>query len=134
LTPRDRGYATNYLIDLDRAVIVEVEASSAVRQAEVTTAKTMIASSRFDHHPRASRRRHRYGSAEMLDWLVNEQGIEPHVPMFDKSQRTDGTFSRDGFTYDHERDVYVCFGRQAPNDQRHTGEQRRYTVPPSQQG
>jgi hypothetical protein len=42
-----------------------------------------------------------YGSAEMLDWLVQEHGVEPHIPVFDKSQRTDGTFSRDDFTYDH---------------------------------
>src|ERR1700731_3735395 len=49
-----------------------------------------------------------YGSAEMLHWLVHERGIEPHIPVFDKSQRTDGTFSRDDFTYDHKRDCYIC--------------------------
>ena len=38
----------------------------------------------------------------MLGWLVDEHGIEPHIPVFDKSQRTDGTFSRDDFVYDHE--------------------------------
>ena len=46
----------------------------------------------------------------MLDWLVNERGIEPHVPVFDKSRRTDDTFSRDDFTYDHDGDVYFCPG------------------------
>jgi hypothetical protein len=46
-----------------------------------------------------------YGSAEMLDWLVQERGTEPHIPVFDKSQRTDGTFSRDDFTYDHTTDT-----------------------------
>ena len=35
-------------------------------------------------------------------------GIEPHIPVFDKSQHTDGTFSRDDFTYDHNRDCYIC--------------------------
>jgi hypothetical protein len=49
-----------------------------------------------------------YGSAEMLGWLVHERGIEPHIPAFDKSQRSDGTFSRDDFTYDHERNCYIC--------------------------
>ncbi len=44
----------------------------------------------------------------MLEWLVHERGIEPHVPVFDKSKRSDGTFSRDDFTYDHQGDVYVC--------------------------
>jgi hypothetical protein len=44
----------------------------------------------------------------MLGWLVYEHGIEPHVTVFDKSARTDGTFSRDDFTYDHASDVYLC--------------------------
>lgn len=35
-------YATNYLIDVKHAVIMDVEASTAVRQAEVTAAKRMI--------------------------------------------------------------------------------------------
>ena len=26
----------------------------------------------------------------MLGWLVHERGIEPHIPVFDKSARTDG--------------------------------------------
>jgi len=106
------AYATNYLIDLDNAVIVDVEASTAIRQAEVTAAKTMItrARDRFDLHPRRLAADTAYGSAEMLDWLANKQNIEPHVPVFDKSQRIDGTFSRDDFVYNHERDVYVCPG------------------------
>lgn len=49
-----------------------------------------------------------YGSAEMLAWLVDERGIEPHIPVLDKSSRKDGTFSRDDFGYDHEADVYIC--------------------------
>src|SRR5436190_22848655 len=49
-----------------------------------------------------------YGSAENLAWLVHERAIEPHIPVFDKSQRTDGTFSRDDFAYDRERDCYIC--------------------------
>src|ERR1700683_2139390 len=44
----------------------------------------------------------------MLAWLVDERGIEPHIPVFDKSGRKDGTFSRDDFGYNHEADVYVC--------------------------
>jgi hypothetical protein len=44
----------------------------------------------------------------MLAWLVHEQGIEPHVPVFDKSERKDGTFARDDFRYDHAGDVYTC--------------------------
>lgn len=49
-----------------------------------------------------------YGSAEMLGWLVEERGIEPYVKVFDKSERTDGTFSRGDFAFDAERSLYVC--------------------------
>ena len=106
------AYSTNYLIDLDHAVIVDVEASTAVRQAEVTAARTMIerTEERFGLYPERLAGDTAYGSAEMLQWLVHERGIEPHVPVFDKSKRTDGSFSRDDFTYDHQGDVYFCPG------------------------
>ena len=106
------AYCTNYLIDLDNAVIVDVEACTAVRQAEVTAAKTMIERTRerFELWPERLAADTGYGSAEMLAWLVHEQGIEPHIPVFDKSGRKDGTFSRAEFTYDHESDIYRCPG------------------------
>jgi hypothetical protein len=46
----------------------------------------------------------------MLAWLVDERGIEPHIPVFDKSHRNDGTFPRSDFSYDHKGDVYFCPG------------------------
>jgi len=110
--PAEFCYSTNYLIDLEHAVIVDVEASTAVRQAEVTAAKRMIERTRdrFDLWPEKLAADTGYGSAEMLGWLVHEKGIEPHVPVFDKSARTDGTFSRDEFRYDPKRDIYLCPG------------------------
>jgi transposase len=104
------AYSANYLIDLDHAVIVDVEASTAVRQAEVKAAQTMIerTDERFELYPERLAGDSAYGSGEMLEWLVHERGIEPHVPVFDKSKRTDGSFSRDDFTYDHQGDVYFC--------------------------
>jgi transposase len=106
------AYATNYLIDLDHAVIVDVEASTAVRQAEVTAARTMIERAREQHDLRPQRLAADsvYGSAEMLDWLINEQGVAPHIPVIDKSQREDGTFSRSDFAYDPDGDLYRCPG------------------------
>jgi hypothetical protein len=103
-------YADNYLIDLKHAVIMDVEATTAVRQAEVGAARTMIdrTAQRHDVTPDRLAADTAYGSAEMLAWLVDERGIEPHIPVFDKSERSDGTFSRDDFTYDEEADVYVC--------------------------
>jgi transposase len=104
------AYADNYLIDLKHAVIVDVEATTAVRQAEVTAAQTMIerTADRFGIEPERLAADTAYGSAEMLAWLVEDRGIEPHIPVFDKSQRRDGTFSRDDFRYDHEGDAYFC--------------------------
>ena len=104
------AYSTNYLIDVDNAIIVDVEATTAIRQAEILAAKRMIERSmeRFDLHPARLIGDTAYGSAEMLNWLVHEHGIEPHVPVFDKSKRTDGTFSREDFTYNHASDTYLC--------------------------
>src|SRR5712672_2853832 len=104
------AYSTNYLIDVDNAIIVDVEATTAIRQAEVLAAKRMVERSLegFDLYPAKLIGDTAYGTAEMLNWLVNERGIEPHIPVFDKSQHTDGTFSRDDFTYDHTTDTYRC--------------------------
>jgi len=104
------AYSANYLVDTDNAIIVDVEATTAIRQAEVTAAKRMIerAMDRFDLYPATLAGDAGYGSAEMLAWLVYEHGIEPHVTVFDKSARTDGTFAREDFAYDHSVDVYRC--------------------------
>src|SRR5579864_204008 len=47
------AYSTNYMIDVDHGIIVDVEATTAIRQAEVLAAKRMIARSmdRFDLYP-----------------------------------------------------------------------------------
>ncbi len=54
-----------------------------------------------------------YGTGEMLGWLV-EHDIDPHIPVWDKSERNDGTFSRAEFIYDKERDLYTCPGGKTP--------------------
>jgi IS5 family transposase len=107
------AYSTNYLIDVDNAIIVDVEATTAIRQAEILAAKRMVERSlgHFDLDPERLIGDTAYGSAEMLNWLVHDRGIEPHIPVFDKSQRSDGTFSRDDFAYDHKRDCYICPAR-----------------------
>jgi transposase len=106
------AYSTNYLIDVDNAIIVDVEATTAIRQAEVLAVKRMIERSmqRFDLYPARLIGDSAYGSADMLGWLVKEHGIEPHVTVFDKSARKDGTFSRENFAYDREHNVYLCPG------------------------
>jgi transposase len=106
------AYSDNYLIDLDHGIIVDVEPSTAVRQAEVTAAKTMISRSeaQFGLCPARLAGDSAYGSAEMLQWLVHERGIEPHIPVFDKSKRADDTFSRSDFAFNARTDTYRCPG------------------------
>jgi hypothetical protein len=49
-----------------------------------------------------------YGSGANLNWLVKDKKIAPHIPVIDKSKREDGTFSREDFTFDKERNLYTC--------------------------
>lgn len=108
--PAFYAYAINYLIDTDNAVIVDVEATTAIRQAEKTAAKRMIerAEARHGLYPERLCADTGYGSGEMLEWLVEDKGIEPHIPVFDKGERKDGTFSRSDFSFDVEADEYTC--------------------------
>jgi transposase len=104
------AYADNYLIDVKFGIIMDVEASRAIRQAEVGASQTMIERTEacFGIKPEWLAADTAYGSAPNLDWLVNTQGIAPHVPVIDKSKREDGTFSREEFIFDKERNVYIC--------------------------
>jgi transposase len=104
------AYADNYLIDVKFGVIMDVEASRAIRQAEVGASRTMIERTEacFGIKPDWLAADTAYGSAPNLDWLVKEKAIAPHVPVIDKSKREDGTFSREDFIYDKARDIYTC--------------------------
>ena len=101
------AYADNYLIDVKFGIIVDVEASRAIRQAEVGAAKTMIERTEecFDLKPDYLAADTAYGSAETLNWVVNEKRIAPHIPVVDKSGREDGSLSRGDFTFDKARNV-----------------------------
>jgi len=104
------AYADNYLIDVKFGVIMDVEASRAIRQAEVGAGKTMVerTEERFDIKPKWLAADTAYGSGANLNWLVKDKDIAPHIPVIDKSKREDGTFSRNDFTFDKERNVYAC--------------------------
>jgi hypothetical protein len=106
------AYSTNYLIDLENAVIVDVEATTSIRQAEVTAQRRMIerTQARFGLWPERLAADTGYGDAANLAWLVEEKGIAPHIPVFDKSARRDGTFERPAFVFDREDDSYICPG------------------------
>jgi len=104
------AYSDNYLIDVKVGIIMDVEASRAIRQAEVGASKTMIerTQERFDIKPERLAGDTAYGSGANLNWLVKDKDIAPHIPVIDKSKREDGTFSREDFTFDKDRNVYIC--------------------------
>ena len=103
------AYADNYLIDVKVGIIMDVEASRAIRQAEVGAAKTMIEriQARFNIKPERLAADTAYGSGANLNWLVDKK-IAPHIPVIEKSKREDGIFAREIFTFDRERDIYIC--------------------------
>ena len=104
------AYSTNYLIDTAHGVILDVEATPAHRTAEVESTKLMVdrVEERFDLKPERLIADTAYGTAPMLGWMVEEKGIAPHIPVFDKTERTDGTFQRDDFHWNEEHDEYRC--------------------------
>ena len=104
------GYSTNYLVDVRAGVIVDVEATSAHRTREVDATRTMIerVEQRFALKPAHLIGDMAYGAAPMLGWLVQDKQIAPHIPVWDRSERSDGTFSHSDFSFDAEHNRYVC--------------------------
>jgi transposase len=109
------GYSLNYLIDLENAVIVDVEATPTRISKEVDATETMIerTEDRFALKPDRLAGDVAYGTGEMLGWLVKRK-IDPHVPVWDQSEvAADGKFVRADFIYDKDRDLYICPGGKA---------------------
>ena len=104
------GYGLNYLIDIENAVIVDVEATPARTYDEVAATKTMIDRTEacFDLKPKRLAADTAYGTGQFLGWLVKEKRITPHIPVWEKSDRRDGIFSRSDFIWDKRRGVYIC--------------------------
>ena len=103
------GYSLNYLIDMENAVIIDVEATPTRISKEVDATETMIERSdeRFALKPKVLAGDVAYGTGEMLGWLVDHK-VDPHIPVWDRSERDDGAFTRADFTYDKEQDIYIC--------------------------
>lgn len=106
------AYSTNYLIDVDAGIIVDVEPTAAYRTDEVNSTRTMInrVEERFKLKPDRLIGDTAYGSAPLLNWMVEEKHIEPHVPVWDKTRRSDDTLSRWDFTWVPNADEYRCPG------------------------
>src|SRR6201986_838907 len=105
------AYDANYLIDNKAGIIVDAEGTRANRVAEIDVAKTMLerVGRRFQLRPQRLAGDTAYGAVRLLKWLV-DRNITPHVPVWDKSARPDGTFSRADFVFDQERNIYICPG------------------------
>jgi hypothetical protein len=103
------GYSLNYLIDTKDAVIVDVEATPTRISKEVDATAAMVerVEECFGLKPDNMAGDTAYGTGKMLGWLV-DRGIEPHIPVWDKGKRGDGSLAREDFTYDSERDIYLC--------------------------
>jgi len=108
--PAFYAYSTNYLVDVRAGIIVDVEATPAWRIAEVNATRIMIerVEQRFDLKPARLIGDMAYGAADILGWMVNEKSIEPHVPVWDKTQRQDDTLSSSDFQWDEQANEYRC--------------------------
>jgi hypothetical protein len=104
------AYSLNYLIDLENAVVLDVEATPTRISKEVDATETMIerVGERFALKPNHLAGDVAYGTGEMLGWLVDRR-IDPHIPLWDQTTvAPEGKFTRADFTYDRDRDRYIC--------------------------
>ena len=110
--PAFYAYSTNYLMDVDAGIIVDVEATPAHRTDEVNATKTMIERTEecFKLKPYHLIGDTAYGTAAILGWMVEEKAIAPHVPVWEKAERQDGTLSRSDFIFDDKANEYRCLG------------------------
>ena len=60
-----------------------------------------------DPHPERPIADTAYGTGPLLGWPVDRE-IAPRIPVFDKSGRNDGTWSRADFEWDAKNDRYIC--------------------------
>ena len=97
-------------MDLFASIIMDVEATPAFGPDEVNCTRVMIerVERQFHIKPKRLVGDTAYGTASLLGWMVNDKGIAPHVPVWDKSDRNDGTLSRGDFTFDPVHDRYLC--------------------------
>src|SRR3954464_10060797 len=105
------AYDANYLIDNKAGIILDAVGTRANRAVEIAVTQIMVdrVEGRFDLRPKRLAGDTAYGAVRLLKWLVDRK-ITPHVPVWDKSARPDGTFSRADFVFDQERNIYVCPG------------------------
>ena len=108
--PAEFYYSTNYLVDVEHNVIVDVEATPAHRPSEVGSTREMIdrVENRLRIKPRRLMADTAYGTAPMLDWVVTQKQIEPHIPVWEKSNSNPEVFNQSEFIWNEAEDCYYC--------------------------
>ena len=103
------AYDANYLIDNKAGIIVDAEGTRANRTVEIAVTETMLdrVERCFGLRPQRLAGDTVYGAVRLLKWLVDRQ-ITPHIPVWDKSARSDGTLSRADFVFERSRNIYIC--------------------------
>jgi hypothetical protein len=103
------AYSVNHLVDLLNGVIVDVEATPTRISMEVDVVETMLdrVEARFDLKPERITADVAYGTGDLLGEIV-ARNIAPHIPVWDKGKRDNGTLSRDDFRFEPDRDLYIC--------------------------
>mgnify|MGYP001791480670 CR=1 FL=1 len=102
------SYETNYLVDDLNGVIVDVEATPARLSQEIVAAKTMLERSKvYGFAPESLAADKAYGTSPFLSWLEDRK-ITQYIPVLDRTKQTDGKLTREAFTHDADRDVFVC--------------------------
>ncbi|VAW64732.1 Mobile element protein [hydrothermal vent metagenome] len=122
------AYSTNIMIDVAHGVIMDVEATPGFKTDEVERTKVLLEriETKRNLKPKRLMGDTAYGCADMLGYLVNEKNIEPHVPIWDKSKRNDGTYSVSDFTWKEKEEHYEC-----PKGKLLQRSQRKFKIPRS---
>ncbi len=102
------SHETKYMVDDLYGVIVDVEATPARLSQEIVAAKAMLERSKgYGFTPKSLAADKSYNTSPFLSWL-EDQKITQYIPVLDQTKETDGKLTREAFTYNAERDVFVC--------------------------
>lgn len=119
------AYSTNYLVDVQEGLIVDVEGTSAYRIDEVNATRTMLerVEERFGIKPAHLIGDTAYGSASTLG-LVDEKHVDPHIPVWTGADQREGTIPNSDFKWNEKADEYRC-----PHGHALRRERRTFKVP-----
>lgn len=103
------SYETNYLIDTDHGIIMDVEATPARLSQEIVATKAMLerTAKRHDFQPNRLAADGSYGTGPFLAWLLKRE-VTPHVPVLDRKHQSKGKLSLSHFEYDATDDSFTC--------------------------